>query len=217
MEQTVLTPHQQKAIELIASEKRLGDFYLSGGTALAAYYLQHRFSDDLDFFVFENPDLIFLKSFAEKIKEEIGAKDIRFERLYDRNQFFFETSTGELKVEFTKYPFRQLENTTLKDGIKIDSLRDLAANKLMAMLDRFDPKDFADLFFILQNKNIGDIKLDVETKFEMKIDNIFLGGELAKVKRIEALPKMIRPLTINHIRTFFAEKASELASEIIRN
>jgi hypothetical protein len=28
----------------------LPDFYLTGGTALAEFYLQHRLSEDLDFF-----------------------------------------------------------------------------------------------------------------------------------------------------------------------
>lgn len=31
------------------------DFYLSGGTALSRCYLHHRYSDDLDFFVNDNP------------------------------------------------------------------------------------------------------------------------------------------------------------------
>ena len=32
------------------------DFYLTGGTALSRCYLNHRYSDDLDFFVNEAPD-----------------------------------------------------------------------------------------------------------------------------------------------------------------
>ncbi len=51
MGKTLLTALQQKACMAIASDpvvKR--QFYLSGGTALAEYYLHHRLSDDLDFF-----------------------------------------------------------------------------------------------------------------------------------------------------------------------
>jgi len=32
------------------------DFYLTGGTALSRCYLNHRYSDDLDFFINQAPD-----------------------------------------------------------------------------------------------------------------------------------------------------------------
>ena len=214
MEQTILKPWQEKVIALVSGEPKLKDFYLTGGTALAAYYLRHRLSDDLDFFCFDEADNIFLHDFAERIKTEIGAGGARYERLYDRNQYFFSVGKDELKVEFSRYPFKQLENRISADGLKVDSFRDIAANKLMAMLDRFDPKDFADLFFIFQKTNLADVRKDVETKFGVKIDNVFLGGELAKVKRVEALPKMIKPLTVAELKQFFSERARELAPDI---
>ena len=192
----------------------MADFYLSGGTALAACYFQHRISDDLDFFVFNEPDKIFLHGFAEKLKTIVSADSMRFERLYDRNQFFFIVRNEESKVEFTKYPFEQLEKQIVCKNIKVDSLRDIAANKLMALLDRFDPKDFIDLYFVLQNFNLQETRKDVERKFGIKVDNIFLGGELAKVKNIEALPKMLKPLSIKELKKIFSKLAEELAPQI---
>ncbi len=216
MEQTILKPWQEKVIALIASEQKMASFYLTGGTALAAYYLRHRVSDDLDFFCFEETDNVFLHAFAERLKIEIGAESLRYERLYDRSQYFFLIDQTELKVEFSRYPFKQLENTELIGGLKIDSFRDVAANKLMALLDRFEPKDFVDMFFILKKLHLTDIRKDVELKFGIKIDNIFLGGELAKVKRVEALPQMIEPVTKEELKMFFGELAKELAPEIFK-
>ncbi len=44
-----LYPFQDKILKVVET---LGlDFYLTGGTALGRCYLQHRYSDDLDFFV----------------------------------------------------------------------------------------------------------------------------------------------------------------------
>ncbi|MDO8555040.1 MAG: nucleotidyl transferase AbiEii/AbiGii toxin family protein, partial [bacterium] len=180
-----------------------------------AYYFQHRFSEDLDFFIFKEPDKIFLRSFAEKLKVILGADSMRFERLYDRNQFFFKFGQEELKIEFTKYPFEQFEKPAVQDGIRIDSLRDIAANKLMAMLDRFDPKDFVDLFYILQKFKLEDLRLDVERKFGITVGNIFLGGEIAKARRIEALPKMLKSLTKKELKEFFANEARELGNNIV--
>jgi len=48
-----LYPFQDTVIEII-SELETG-FYLTGGTALSRGYLQHRFSEDLDLFVNDQP------------------------------------------------------------------------------------------------------------------------------------------------------------------
>lgn len=217
MEQEILTEAQKTAIALIGAEPRLGSFYLSGGTALAAYYLHHRFSDDLDFFVFDGVDTIFLQEFVQQVKQILGAHTVRFERLYERNQFFFAfDNETELKVEFTRYPFRQLEEPSARSSVRVDSLRDIAANKLMALLDRFDPKDFIDLFFILQEMKLEDVRHDVEQKFGVRVDGIFLGGEFAKVSRIAALPKMLKPLAIEELKNFFESVAKSLRAEVIK-
>lgn len=215
MEQEILTRTQRKVIEAVAKETKLDKFYLSGGTALAACYLKHRFSDDLDFFTFEDPDAIFLHSFAEKLKKAIGADNFDYEKLYDRSQFYFKFNGEELKLEFTKYPFKQLDKAVEWNGIKTDSLKDIAANKLMAMLDRFDPKDFVDLYFLLQEFNLNEIKRNAETKFGIKIDNLFLGSELAKVRRVEGLPRMVKEITVGELKDFFGEEAKKLKNQIL--
>lgn len=214
MGQTPLNETQQKVLNLVAGEPGLANFYLTGGTALAGYYLSHRVSDDLDFFAFAEPDKMFLHAFAKRLKTALRAKEMRFERLYDRNQFFFDLSGQELKIEFTKFPFKQIKKPRKVDNLLIDSWRDIAANKLMAMLDRFEPKDFVDLFFILQKLDLKKVLQDTETKFGAKIDHIFLGGELVKVRRIKALPKMLKPLTIEELKNFFAKCAKELSPKI---
>ena len=200
----------------MAGEPKLTDFYLTGGTALAAYYFNHRISDDLDFFSFSEPDTFFIHEFINNLKVELAAKTVRFEKLHDRNQFYLALDGEELKVEFTKYPFKQLENPKIIDGLKIDSLRDIGANKLMAALERFDPKDFVDLYYLLESIELEKIRRDAETKFGIKIGGIFLGGELAKVRRIEALPKILKPLTVDELKNFFSQQIKKLSSEILK-
>lgn len=43
-----LYPLQDQILNLLSRVE--SDFYLTGGTALSRHYLNHRFSDDLDFF-----------------------------------------------------------------------------------------------------------------------------------------------------------------------
>ena len=212
MGQEILTAAQQTALRAVAATPDLRHFYLSGGTALAAYHLWHRFSDDLDFFTAGDADAMFLRAFAEKLKTALGATAARFQRLYDRNQFFFRLRADapeELKIEFTRYPFPQFEEPSLHDGVRIDGLRDIAANKLAALLDRFEPKDFVDFYFLLRRFTLADIRRDAEKKFGTAIDPIALGGELMKAKRIAALPRMVEPLTIEELTNFYVAQARE--------
>ncbi len=216
MEQKTLTPLQKTIINKVAGEPKLADFYLTGGTALAAYYFHHRVSDDLDLFSFNDLDTFFIHEFVNKLKVELAAEAVRFEKLHDRNQFYFALDGEELKIEFTKYPFRQLENPKIEERLKVDSLRDIGANKLMAALERFDPKDFVDLYYLLKSTKLESIRKDAETKFGVKIGGIFLGGELAKVRRVEALPKMLKPLTIDELKNFFSQEIKKFSSEILK-
>jgi len=48
-----LYPLQDKVLQTVDNLKT--PFYLTGGTALSRCYLQHRYSDDLDFFVNSEP------------------------------------------------------------------------------------------------------------------------------------------------------------------
>ena len=215
MEQTVLTPLQQQVLTMVNGVPELNAFYLSGGTALAAYYFHHRFSDDLDFFTPADPDPVAIETAVKKIAEAIGATSTRYEKLHDRRMFFFMIENDELKLEFTKYPFTQLNPIETINAVRVDSLRDVSANKLAALIDRFDPKDFVDLYFILKQTSLEQVRLDVEKKFGLKLSPLFLGGELAKIKRVEVLPRMIKPVTIETLKTFFSEEATQLKPLII--
>lgn len=213
----ILTERQKKVIELVAHNTLQNYIYLSGGTALAQYYLHHRLSDDLDFFSLEKIDMNVLAGFIEEAKETLGAKKVSYERLFDRNLYFFSFGKDEeLKMEFTKYSFKPLDKKIKRNEIAIDSFRDIAAGKLMALLDRFDPKDFADLYFILKKRSLALVRKDAEKKFGINISNLFLGSELLKVDRIHALPKMIIPLTINDLRNKIIDEAKKLGAHLMK-
>ena len=211
----ILKSWQSEILKTVAAEERCNGFYLSGGTALAAFYLFHRESDDLDFFTFYDVDVFFVQQFAKQLQEKIGAKSIRFSRLYDRNQFFFSLNNEGAKIEFTKYQFLQLETPSVFDGIRVDSLHDIAVNKLATVLQRFDPKDFVDLYFLLPKFSLSQLRQGVEKKFGMKVDVLFLGSELGKVRHIVALPKMKKELSIEQLKNFFQELIKSLKEEIL--
>ncbi len=215
MGQTILTKDQQMILKLLASEPSLSDFYLTGGTALSEYYLHHRDSDDLDFFSEQSAKLIRIDPFITRAAKELGATSVRHERVHDRQLFLLTLADKtELKLEFTRYPFPSLEEKNQINGIRVDSLRDITTNKLFALIERFEPKDFVDLYFLLQRTPLEQVRQDLEKKFGIKISPMVIGSEFAKVARIEALPKMHIPLTISDLKSFFVEQARLLKPNI---
>lgn len=217
MEQKILTARQREALTFFSESKLAQKFYFSGGTALAEYYLHHRLSDDLDFFISTEVDVQAVRVFVNELSKVLKAEKIEYTKTHDRHLFFLKFRDGDLKLEFTKYPFTRLGRRVSREGVLVDSLRDLSANKFAALLDRFDPKDFADLYFILKKRTFKAVRADAQEKFKMKFDPLFIAAEFAKVRRVVALPHMLKPLTIDHLKAFFEKQIKELGSGFVES
>ena len=140
-----IVTEEQKRFLLAFRESPLSKvYYLSGGTALSAFYLQHRRSEDLDFFT---GDLVPLEMILGFIHALPGVTNVQFDRKFDRRIFLLELGDNRaIKTEFTLYPFPRLEKHTLVEGVLIDSLQDILTNKVMALTDRMDVKDYVDVY-----------------------------------------------------------------------
>jgi predicted nucleotidyltransferase component of viral defense system len=217
MGEEFLKDWQRKALQYVFSHEEASGFYLTGGTALAAFYLNHRFSDDLDFFSPQEFSTLAVQKIADGLRGELGAERPRYSRLHDRRQFFYMLGGEEIKIEFSFYPFPLLQPAQRVGTIVVDSEFDIAVNKLMTLTDRFDPKDFVDLYFLLSRYPLDRLRQGVAEKFGIHLDPVFLGGELVKVNRIAALPTMIRSLSVKELQDFFLNEAEKLRSEIIES
>jgi len=71
----ILNKNQKILLEYFSKEDFINDFYLTGGTALAAFYLNHRYSEDLDFFTEkENIDIPALTFYFQSLKSKLNIK-----------------------------------------------------------------------------------------------------------------------------------------------
>jgi len=127
---------------------RLGDFYLTGGTALGKFYLGHRYSDVLDFFVNEHPD------FTEKTKEFFSIIKSAFrvdETLTLQASGYLRIMVSDdipLKVEFVNDTAYRWGKTLMAGSIPVDNPANILANKLTALLICDEPKDVFDIITI---------------------------------------------------------------------
>lgn len=212
---TILTDKQKIFLDEFEKDPDLPNiFYLTGGTALAEYYLHHRKSEDLDFFTDKEFDDKKLDLFIEKVKAIMKPKAVTRQRIYDRLAYIFDFDKELLKAEFVKYEFKNIKPEKILGKIKVADIYDIAINKLFTILDRNEAKDFVDLYYLLKKFGLNKLRKGVENKFGYKIDLIGIGGNLLKVKTIVAMPKMVKKLTKEQLVAFFEDQAYQLRRKI---
>ena len=63
----ILTPFQQRLLKAVGQSPIASHFYLTGGTALAAFLLRHRLSEDLDFFTADPNAVQLVRAHLEQV------------------------------------------------------------------------------------------------------------------------------------------------------
>ncbi len=77
-------------------------------------------------------------------------------KVLHRNIFHLKLGKGSiLKVEFTYYPLKSIEGTHLIDGLRVESFIDILVNKLCAIADRIDAKDYAGVYWALKMSRLS--------------------------------------------------------------
>ena len=217
MTKTILTSVQKQVLSILTKDRFFSKyFYLSGGTALSEYYLHHRLSDDLDFFSETEVDKIWLNSLARKIRIAIGSKEVDIQESFNRNLVYFKFSSGEIKTEFTCYPFAQIERPMFINNLKVDSLTDIAVNKFFTIYQKPTARHFIDLYLILTTKKYSweQLKKLARIKFDTIIDPIQLGSQLIKSKTVQDMPKMLINIPESKWRDYFIEEARKLKTAL---
>ena len=123
-------------------------------------------------------------------------------------------NTTTLKVDFGYYPYKQIEKPNELNGIKTDSLTDIAVNKFLTITQRNTVKDFVDLYFLLEKFTVWELIEGVRIKFRMQLEPFILASDFLKVEDFSFLPRMIAPLTLGELKSFYRQKAQDLGKKI---
>lgn len=209
----LFTPIQKRFLNALLDDPYIpATFYLTGGTALAACYLNHRVSEDIDLFSIKPLEE---QRVVSSVSQRIGpiAKTIEYVRIHDRLGYTISfTNNQKLKVDVVSYPYEQLENSKkIYRGLSIDSMVDIGVNKLMTISQRTASKDYVDLYYILKKYTMWDLRHGVEHKFKMDIEPLFASSLYSNVDQLTTLPNMKKKLTIEQLQTFFLREARRLA------
>jgi predicted nucleotidyltransferase component of viral defense system len=205
----VLTPFQEEFIIALARTPLQEPFFLTGGTALAAFYLQHRISEDMDFFTEEEGQVSRVIPIVKDITSALGGElDIK-RNFRSYVEFFVTKGEDALRCDFAlDSPYRLQPKVFRKEyGISVDNVLDISCNKLSALYDRGEPKDFVDVYFIDREVIPFEKLVEEAKKKHVGLESYSLAVALAKVEEIRLLPRMLKPVTIDELKRFFQDKA----------
>ena len=197
-------------------------FYLTGGTALAYFYLQHRKSNDLDFFA-TNEEL--LLPFSFHLEEFLKEQKMEVERRRGFRSFvelIVKNKTEETMIHLAldaAFRFEQLKEFSEFSGLKVDNLQDIAVNKLLALFGRAAFRDFVDVYFLVHQAKFEPESLIKNAKIkDPGFDLYWLGVAFERINTFQDnSPEMLlllKPLPLKEIADFFNGWRQEIAQQL---
>lgn len=217
----ILTNLQRKILLLFSELPDKETFYLTGGTALSAIFLQHRRSNDLD--LFTNTEELILP-LSQKLEASLIKEGFKVERLRGFHSFVelsVSSANDSTVVHFAlDSPFRFEQPSVFKEipGVKVDSLIDIATNKLLALFGRAELRDFVDIYFLVKDRYTKNELIEKSAQKDPGFDLYWLGVAMERINDFsDDSPDMYlltSTCTMKDLKEFFSNWRRDILKEI---
>jgi predicted nucleotidyltransferase component of viral defense system len=126
-------------------------FFLTGGAALAGFYLHHRTTDDLDLFTDQAEAFERGRHAMGDVAASCGANlQVRLDAP-DFKRYALARGTDVVVVDLVHDRVAQLVPQKPEiDGVRVDPIDEILANKLTALVGRQEERDLVDVYFLEQ-------------------------------------------------------------------
>lgn len=200
------TTVEEQTLVLLKRLQKLQEFSalrLVGGTALALQ-IGHRKSIDLDFFGTIDHAGIDIAA----LLIEAGFSDVSLDNESKRIHAF---KIEGIKVDVVNYPFHWLAEAIETEGVKMASMKDIAAMKLEAITNRGTKKDFVDVYFLLETYSLTQM-LDfyVQKFIHGTIYNVIRSLTYFEDAAPQVMPEMIVPIKWETIKSRIQEEVRRI-------
>lgn len=200
------------------------EFYLTGGTALSFFYLKHRKSNDLDFFT-NSPDLII--PFSYNLEDNLKNKDCLTQRQRGLHSFVEIMATKDKEstiihlAQDAPYRLETVKQFIDYPKLNVDSLKDIAANKLLALFGRATLRDFIDVYFLIKQKHFTAKELVLGAKDkDSGFDLYWLGVALERINTFtndsSEMLLLLEKVDFKEMLSFFNQWREEITKELIK-
>ena len=215
----LLTPLQRACLAVFAGLPDQAHFYLSGGTALAEFYLGHRLSFDLDLFTPEEALILPTSYQIETTAPRYGLQVSVVRRFATFVALVIGSDQDQVRVDLAlDSPFRLEPPSPTEIGVMVNSYRDLVVDKLLAYYGRAEPRDAVDLYCILQQEPLDPLLLLAARKdpgFDLYWFAVALNRAVTFPDEEERWPvKMVVPFNALDLKQKFQDWVLTLMSRI---
>ena len=211
IEDLVLTDLQKTLLESISKNRYFTDhFYFAGGSALSAYYFQHRPSENLEFFSESNFDQEQITSWQKTLPPNIKVLEmVKESRLGPLVLIMVQDGSDQvLRLSFNFLPFRHLGNYCYLNSLRISSLEDIAINKIKTITKEARSRDYLDLMHSLTKLRWTDEEIlrKYKTKFKSPLPVEDLKQSFSKIKSTTDQPNFLGETDWSAVKDFFQSR-----------
>lgn len=213
----ILYPYQIKLLSLFFTSPFGKPFFFTGGTALSAFYLAHRESQDLDFFSLKPFDTLALRTTMQEIADKTQSTLTMYIRSQTYNEIFLENKKEgwRQKIDIVQEQPKHFGEIVHIDNIPVDSLVNIATNKILAVFGRLEPKDYIDLFIIFTQTDLSsDEMFALAKQKDTGLSEFHFVNTIADVDKFETLPKMKIPFDKDAFVQFYKDLSQKLLLKI---
>lgn len=211
MPSPVLDNLQDAILRRIGNVPDSGNFYLTGGTALAHFYLRHRQSRDLDFFT-AMEELV--EPFSRHLEEALRAIGMTVQRQRGVHSFVEllvrrdDEATIIHLAQDAAFRFEPTRTFPDYPGVQVESLVDVASNKLLALYGRATLRDFIDVYVLIAKGHFtADVLVEKAKIKDPGFDLYWLGVAFERIKMFHEdapdLLLLLEPIRFSELLAFF--------------
>lgn len=212
-----------EATQVLLEENNLHEISaLGGGTALAAYYWNHRYSTDIDIFIYDKEDkkqLLKDSNWSQKTKKVM--KNIGYTGGFINHPIYSEITIDEdSKIQFfdvikkSEVPFQKVKLWDIE--VLIETIEEIIAKKIFYRADKGNSRDLFDIAIAFHKEpsilNKTTLKQDkIKTLFNT-VRSIYDNRELKKLYL-----KEIQQMNPNSEYDFLSKNTIEYLYKILEN
>jgi len=211
----ILTDWQKTILTDFFASPLAKDFYLTGGTALSAFYFAHRESKDLDLFCIEPFEMSRIQEVLQTIGKKLGASYSEKVSTQTYKEVYLTHADWMQRIDIVREQPVHFGKIIAVDGVRVDSVENIGSNKIAAIFGRLEPKDYIDLYIITHNSEWTFEKLfELAKKKDTGIEPFFFAYSASNVTKINMWPTLRIPIHVEDVMRWYQKITKELFDSI---
>lgn len=214
---SILLPYQRTILTEFFASPLSQTFFLTGGTALAAYYFAHRKSKDFDLFSMEAFDMMAVEGLFREIAQKLGAElSVKVAAQTYRELYLTHREEGWVqRVDIVREQSKHFGDIVIVDGVRVDALENIGSNKLLTLFGRFEPKDYVDFYTIVtQPPFTFDALFALAKQKDLGLTEFYFAQSITQVDAIVSWPATRLPYDIKRMIQYYQSLSRDLLLSI---